>query len=369
MVLRSLQCRIPTRKGKIMIKKILHLISLLLFLAGCKPAVSILSPIAGTTFDLEATVPFIGSAVDLQDGSLADDSLVWKSNIDGEIETGNAFSKDDLSEGTHTITLAATNSQGETGTDAITITIGESANMVLIPAGEFEMGCQDDECKDDELPVHAVYLDALYIDKYEVTNRQYASFLNTYGNNCDEYSCYGEEVPYGKIEQASGIWTVESGYEDHPANYVTWHGASEYCTSLGKRLPTEAECEKTSRGGLEGKKYPWGDTEPDCTYANAYGCLDDTTPVGSYSPNDYGLYDMAGNVWEWASDWYDFYYYEYSPYSNPTGPDSGSLFYKVLRGGGWNSNSAHLRSAQRDHYYPGYHYWAGIGFRCVKDTQ
>ena len=255
------------------------------------------------------------------------------------------------------------------GTATISITIEEGANMVLIPAGEFEMGCQDDECKDDELPVHEVYLDALYIDKYEVTNRQYASFLNTYGNDCDEYSCYGEEVPYGKIEQASGIWTVDSGYEDHPANYVTWYGASYYCTSLGKRLPTEAECEKASRGGLEGKKYPWGDTEPDCTYANAYGCLNDTTPVGSYSPNDYGLYDMAGNVWEWARDWYDFYYYEDSPYSNPTGPDSGSLFYRVLRGGGWNSNSAHLRSAHRDHYYPGYHYWAGVGFRCVKDTQ
>ena len=348
-------------------KRLLYLTFLFPFLAGCNPTVAILSPVNCDMFNPGEPITFVGSATGLNNGS--EDSLVWTSSIDGEIGTGGSFTIDDLLEDIHTIKLTAINSQGQTLTDSIVITIEDRANMVLISAGEFEMGCQDDECADDEIPDHDVSLDGFYIDKYEVTNLRYAAFLNSQGNDCYSYKCYSEEESYSRINQAGETWAVAPGYEEHPATYVTWYGAGAYCEYLGKRLPTEAEWEKASRGGLEEKKYPWGDTEADCTYANFHGCLDNTVAVGSYSPNDYGLYDMSGNVWEWASDWYDFSYYETSPYSNPTGSNSGPFFFKVLRGGSWKSNSEHLRSANRDRYCPDFHYWVGVGFRCVKGTQ
>lgn len=350
-------------------KKASYLIFSLFIFLGCRPAVQIVSPTDGAVFDFSEPITFVGFAIDFKDGPLVEESLAWTSNLDGEVGIGTTIFRNDLTEGTHIITLNATNSQKVIGIATISITIEEGANMVLIPAGEFEMGCQDDECADDELPVHEVFLNAFLIDKYELTNYQYASFLNIHGNNCDGYRCCGEEEPFSRIKQAGEQWIVDSGYEDHPVNYVTWYGARAYCEVLGKRLPTEAEWELASRGTLDGEKYPWGDMEPDCTYANFYGCLNDTSSVGSYSPNDYGLYDMAGNVWEWVNDWYDFYYYQDSPHSNPSGPESGLLLYRILRGGGLNSISTHLRSAQRDRFPPDYHYWNGVGFRCVKESK
>jgi sulfatase modifying factor 1 len=228
----------------------------------------------------------------------------------------------------------------------------DGAPMVLIPAGEFQMGDSFKEGQDNELPVHTVYLDAFYMDVYEVTNAQYKKFMDTTGYKAPAY------------------WN-DPNYNapNTPVVGVTWYDAKAYADWAGKRLPTEAEWEKAARGGLVGKRYPWGDTisHDDANYEGTGG--KDTwtyaSPVGSFAPNGYGLYDMAGNVWEWCADWYDGNYYVNSPKSNPEGPDSGS--YKVLRGGSWFSTDYYLlRTAYRYGYRSPTNYYGDVGFRCVQ---
>lgn len=117
-----------------------------------------------------------------------------------------------------------------------------------------------------------------------------------------------------------------------------------------------------ARGGLVGARYPWGD-QISCQFANYNDCSENTTPVGSYPPNGYGLYDMAGNVWEWVSDWYSGNYYKNSPFENPTGPAEGD--YRVLRGGSWGEGQEFLRAAHRSFNDPSYPH-DFIGFSCVR---
>jgi len=239
--------------------------------------------------------------------------------------------------------------------------IPSTGDMVLIPAGEFLMGSEDGD--DDEKPVHKIYLDAYYIDKYEVTNAQFSRFLNEKRNqeeggatwlDIDDEECL--------IEYRNGRYQPKSGYDNHPVIEVSWYGARAYAKWAGKRLPTEAEWEKAARGGLVGKKYPWGDSI-DSSKANYGGNVGHTTPVGFYPPNGYGLNDMTGNVWEWVSDWYDRDYYSSSPHRNPQGPDSGS--YRVARGGSWYRSARYLRSARRYYHYP-HNAGSLLGFRCAK---
>jgi formylglycine-generating enzyme required for sulfatase activity len=261
------------------------------------------------------------------------------------------------------------------------ITALDGAPMVLIPAGEFQMGSNDGSS--DEKPVHKVYTDAFYMDRCEVTNAQYAKFLSKYGKATDQSR--HKLLDVGKnslIERVGDTYVPEAGYENHPAIVVSWYGASVYAQYYGKRLPTEAEWEKAARGGLVGKKYPWGDAEPDGTQCNfadssAYGKwldskwsdkgVDDgfkfTAPVGSYPPNGYGLYDMAGNVWEWCADWSG--WYSGSPEKNPTGPTSGTC--RVLRGGSWNNTPTHIRVAYRYSRDPE-RTTVYIGFRCARNA-
>ncbi len=219
------------------------------------------------------------------------------------------------------------------GKDEQKTMVGEDGvPMILIPAGEFQMGSNNGD--DDEKPVHTVYVDAFYMDKYEVTNAQFRKFMDATG-------C---KAP---------IYWLDSEYNapDQPVVGVNWYGAVGYAEWAGKRLPTEAEWEKAARGGLSDKKYPWGDsTNHDAANYNGTDGKDywgKTSPVGSFAPNGYGLYDMAGNVWEWCSDWYDEDYYSNAPKRNPTGPSSGG--YRVMRSGSWSgSNGFYLRCANRD---------------------
>ena len=232
--------------------------------------------------------------------------------------------------------------------------------MALIPAGSFQMGSNENS---DEQPIHTVTLDAYYIDQYEVTNAEYADFLNARGNQSEGGVTWLVEGDSDVlITQNGGEWQPKSGYGNYPVVGVSWYGAAAYCEWRGARLPTEAEWEKAARGGLEGKQYPWGDTIS-CADANYYSCVGNMTIVGKYAPNGYGLYDMAGNVWEWVADWYASDYYGSSPSSNPTGPASGE--YRVLRGGSWNNNDSRARSAYRMRATP-YSAWDDVVFRCAR---
>jgi formylglycine-generating enzyme required for sulfatase activity len=223
----------------------------------------------------------------------------------------------------------------------------DGAKMRLIPAGKFSMGSNDGDS--DEKPVHTVYVDAFYMDVYEVTVGQYKKFIQATGHRAPNWSDVSKYSPT----------------DNHPIIYVSWDDAQAYCKWAGKRLPTEAEWEKATRGGLVGKRYPWGD-EIDSTKANYDGKVGKTTPVGTYPENGYGLHDMAGNVWEWCSDWYDANYYSSSPRNNPPGAPSGQ--YRVCRGGSWVVNPSDIRAANRGRVNPS---GSGIslGFRgCVSSA-
>lgn len=240
-------------------------------------------------------------------------------------------------------------------------TIGQDdVPMVFIPAGEFQMGDASYEGMSDQRPVHTVYVDAFHMDVYEVTNARYQRFMDTTGRG------------------APGYWSdPRFNAPEQPVVGVSWHDAVAYAEWVGKRLPTEAEREKAARGGLTGKLYTWGDEDPDAggIYRANYDNAEDadgyayTAPVGSFAPNGYGLYDMAGNVWEWCADWYDRDYYSDSPERNPTGPDSGDAWwggeYRVCRGGSWSGGPFTLRVAFRYEQRPTVTYYHYLGFRCV----
>ena len=220
----------------------------------------------------------------------------------------------------------------------------EVEEMVLIPAGAFLMG--NNEKYYHERPVHPVYMDAFMIDKYEVTMGQYKKFAQATGRSLPD-------------------WVKRLAPTDlHPAVGLSWEDANAYAKWAGKRLPTEAEWEKAARGGLVGKTYPWGDEPPDerCNYGKKYNRL---LPVGSFAPNGYGLYDMAGNAWEWCADWHSENYYKLSPKSNPKGPESG--INRVLRGGSWSSDEDKLRCSARSEEIPTFRNH-NFGFRCAKDV-
>ena len=225
---------------------------------------------------------------------------------------------------------------------------GKGVQMVFIPAGNFIMGSNNGES--DERPAHGVFLNDFYIDKYEVTVAIYQACMND-GN------CPGSfDVDYYDKNK------------DHPVVDVNWERADAFCKWRNARLPTEAEWEKAARG-TDGHTYPWGE-EIACDNANYEGCVGDTTPVGSYESgiSDYGIYDMAGNVWEWVADIYqsDYYLTLGENVVDPQGPVSGD--YRILRGGSWYSSPYDNRSSGRlDIWFDAF--ISGVtGFRCAMDA-
>jgi len=262
---------------------------------------------------------------------------------------------------TRTATLEPSSTPTWTGTEVIEATLtflpdyridDEGVPMAYVPAGIFAMG--SDRGSADEQPIHPVNLDAFYIDKFEVTNGFYEA-------------CVEAEVcqPVKKKNSAT-----RRSYYDHrryvrfPVIFVDWNMAQTYCEWREARLPTEAEWEKAARGGMN-VTYPWGD-DPDCNLANYGGCLGDTSSATIYDlgQSRYGVYNMAGNVWEWVSDWYADDYYGPALQDNPQGPDTGNE--KVLRGGSWKDDYAEMRSVNREAETPAYSSNT-IGFRCAKD--
>ena len=244
----------------------------------------------------------------------------------------------------------------------------DGAKMVLIPAGEFQMGGNDGNS--DEKPVHTVYLDAFYMDIYEVTNAQYKKFVDANPEwRKDRIPSSYHDDDY--LNHWNGN-SYPSGKGNHPVVYVSWYGALAYAQWAGKRLPTEAEWEKAARGGLVGKTYPWGNS---INSSKIYGGdVEGTTLVGSYPPNGYGLYDMAGNVWEWCLDAYDSDFYKNSPRRNPiAGADSISQVInnftnvkspRVMRGRAWSNVPGSLRVTFRYGFNPTFSFYSG--FRCAR---
>jgi formylglycine-generating enzyme required for sulfatase activity len=217
--------------------------------------------------------------------------------------------------------------------------------MVLIKAGEFQMGSPEDSEDANQHPIHKVWLKAFYIDSTEVTFDQFDKFALA----TDQERPSSESFSRGNC----------------PVMNITWNDANDYCKWIGKRLPTEAEWEKAARGGTT-TKWCFGD---DFNGIDAYvwyfrNAGGNTHPVGQLKPNPFGLFDMNGNVWEWVSDWYDPSYYSQSPDQNPPGPESGK--YKVIRGGSWEDTNGETTNAIRQYELP-FKQSTKIGCRCARD--
>jgi formylglycine-generating enzyme required for sulfatase activity len=242
--------------------------------------------------------------------------------------------------------------------------------MVQVPAGEFNMG--SNEGGNDEKPIHRVYLHEFMMGKYPVTNEEFKVFIDDGGyTNKENWTTEGWEWKEKEKILEPRFWHEGKwNRPNFPVVGVSWYEAAAYASWLSKkrgeiyRLPTEAEWEKAARG-TTGREYPWGN-QFDEELCNSYECkLGRTSPVGIFTGGEspYGCMDMAGNVWEWCSDWYGDKYYKESPAKNPTGPTIGS--YRVLRGGCWFFDALNCRAAYRFVTHPAYRDY-GAGFRLLR---
>jgi formylglycine-generating enzyme len=241
----------------------------------------------------------------------------------------------------------------------------DGAPMVLIPEGSFPMGVPhgDRDGGRDEYPRHDVFVNGFYIDKFELTNSRYLEFVKATNHR----------VPQNPKNATRNLWegeTITESLADRPVVNVDWADAQAYCQWAGKRLPTEAEWEKAAKGTAD-RRFPWGNVEPTNKHLNFnQQWIGEKTlmPVGSYElgKSPFGVYDMAGNVWEWVNDWYDAKYYEKSPAKNPTGPESGTK--RVLRGSGWQNETPTVRIFTRVDSDPTIRN-ESTGFRCAMDAR
>lgn len=283
-------------------------------------------------------------------------------------------------------------------------------DMILVPEGQFLMGSKKEDIErllsldknieverlENEMPQREIYLSAFLIDKYPVTNAQYKKFIESGGyTQRTVWSDAGwQYILESNPSENNGFEGVLRGEPDCPVVNISWYEADAFARWAGKRLPTEAEWEKAARGA-DGRIYPWGNEFDKMRLNCAEAKIEKSTPVTKYPTGQsvYGCFDMAGNVWEWVSDWYDSQYYRYAPDKDPQGPDVaeenpyfgrpeevGISIYdlkpspagkalngcKVLRGGSWNgSGVVHIRCPNRDYDEPAYKNDT-IGFRCAR---
>ncbi len=233
---------------------------------------------------------------------------------------------------------------------------------------------------EDERPVHRVYVSEFFIGRFPVTHDEYARFVRATGypapalRGLPLIATGGREAVFKEFG-APYVWNEEppAGHGSHPVVLVRYDDTTAYCrwlsSSIGRavRLPTEAEWEKAARGGADGLRYPWGN-EIDASRGNYLADASlkrqkGTRPTGTYAPNAYGLYDIAGNVWEWVSDWYDVDYYSGGDVRDPRGPESGNM--RIVRGGSWVTDDVTMLRCAYRHKVPPDTYAHSIGFRVV----
>ncbi len=219
----------------------------------------------------------------------------------------------------------------------------ERRGMIFVEGGMFNMGSQEGES--DEMPIHSVFVNSFWLDKFPVTVKEYHLYCGS----------VGIEFPI------QPDWDYN---EDLPVVNVTWEEALGYSKWVGKRLPTEAEWEYAANGGIYSKKTIYsGSNNIDEIGWYAKNC-DSTCKIGLKKPNELGIYDLSGNVWEWCNDWYDEEYYHERTENNPKGPVNGNQ--RVLRGGSYFNDSYFLRITNR-HRFAQNRKNSMIGFRCAKN--
>jgi formylglycine-generating enzyme required for sulfatase activity len=244
------------------------------------------------------------------------------------------------------------------GTFSISAADSTAGAMILIPSGTFDMGSTKGD--KDERPVHRVEVDSFYMGATEVTIWEYLKCVQ--GGNCHMPYWWNKRFFPQKVDELSG-----RDWLNLPVTGVSWDDAQAYCSWLGKgfRLPSEAEWEYAARGGTE-SDYFWGNKNDS---ASLYAVINvRLSPVMSVRPNQYGLYDMLGNAWEWCEDRYDAHYYQTSCFKNPNGPTDPEKYpYRVVRGGSWNEYMCNLRSANRN-YGESFRRFDGVGFRICRSV-
>jgi formylglycine-generating enzyme required for sulfatase activity len=246
----------------------------------------------------------------------------------------------------------------------------DSAPMVLVPAGSFTMGSADGG--EDERPPHPVKLSGFLIDAAPVSNRMFQAFVEQAGHKTDAeregkgWAFDGKRFTFmvkgADWKHPNGPTSGIEGRDDAPVLQVSWNDAQAYASWAGKQLPTEAQWEYAARGGTSGARYPWGDEDPADRACFNFASGGGPKDVGSFKPNAFGLYDMAGNVWEWCADWYAPTYYKESSSGDPPGPAAGNT--KVLRGGTWHGTAVQLRCSYRFRSDPNQRNNSS-GFRCA----
>jgi formylglycine-generating enzyme required for sulfatase activity len=243
--------------------------------------------------------------------------------------------------------------------------------QLFIPAGSMHMGGLDIFAENDEKPPHIVQLNAFWVDQVEVTNGMYGLCVQA-----------GVCRPPAKVNSDNRFdYFYNPEFRDYPVVYVNWMDARTYCGWANRRMPTEAEWERAARGD-DMRTYPWGDEPPNAELVNFNNTVGDTSRVGSYAEgaSPFGALDMAGNVWEWVTDYYDVAYYAESVDANPTGPaERIGRYNRVMRGGSFQDSMLDLRVSNRGYAlgpdpnalvsstaFPG-NSSVKVGFRCVAD--
>lgn len=268
------------------------------------------------------------------------------------------------------------------------LALDTSAGMVLIPAGTFVMGSPRPNSA-DQRPAHTLQIDSFWLDETPVTNRQFAQFVGQTNHQTtaerqghsqvfDPHTGIGQQVIGANWQHPKGSTSSLAGRENYPVVHVSWYDANAYAAWANKRLPTEAEYEFAARGGINDSRYPWGhELTPRKQYRANYwqgtfpgGNQSDDgflglSPVKTYPPNRFALYDIVGNAWQWCADRYQPDYYGHSPTKNPVGPTQGEN--RLRRGGSWLSTATNhqLRIAHRSPALPS-QTSNQTSFRCAK---